>query len=53
MRLTQRGRIVRGIVIAIVIYIVLAWILNATLPPECQNQSFNDMSEWCQNIAKL
>lgn len=53
MRLTRRGRIVRNIIVAIVIYLVVAALLNATLPPECRGVEFHDMTEFCKDISKL
>lgn len=53
MRLTRRGRIVRNIVLAILIYVVLAALLNATLPPECRGVEFHNMSQFCKDISKL
>lgn len=48
-RLTQRGRIVRGIVIALAVYLLFAWLNDITTPEHCK-VAFEDLSQGCIDL---
>lgn len=44
-RLTRRGKIVLGVVIAVVVY----WLFDITTPEQCK-VAIEDMSQWCKDF---
>jgi len=44
-RLTRRGKIVLGIVIAVIVY----WLYDITTPDQCK-VAIENMSEWCKDL---
>jgi hypothetical protein len=44
-RLTRRGKIVLGIVIAVIVY----WLYDITTPNQCK-VAIENMSEWCKDL---
>jgi hypothetical protein len=44
-KLTRRGKIVLGIVIAVIVY----WLYDITTPDQCK-VAIENMSEWCKDL---
>ena len=44
-RLTRKGKIVLGIVIAVIVY----WLFDITMPDQCK-VAIENMSEWCKDL---
>jgi hypothetical protein len=44
-RLTRRGKIVLGIVIAVIVY----WLYDITTPDQCK-VAIENMSQWCKDL---
>lgn len=44
-KLTRRGRIVLGIVVAVIVY----WLYDITTPEQCK-VAIENMSEWCKDL---
>lgn len=44
-RLTRRGKIVLGIVVAIIVY----WLYDITTPDQCK-VAVENMSQWCKDL---
>ena len=44
-RLTRRGKIVLGIVVAVIVY----WLYDITTPDQCK-VAIENMSEWCKDL---
>jgi len=44
-RLTRRGKIVLGIVMAVIVY----WLYDITTPDQCK-VAIENMSEWCKDL---
>ena len=44
-RLTRRGKIVLGIVIAVIVY----WLFDITTPEQCK-VPLDEMSQWCKDF---
>ena len=44
-KLTRRGKIVLGIVVAVIVY----WLYDITTPDQCK-VAIENMSEWCKDL---
>lgn len=44
-RLTRRGKIVLGIVVAVIVY----WLYDITTPDQCK-VAIENMSQWCKDL---
>ena len=44
-RLTRKGKVVLGIVIAVIVY----WLYDITTPDQCK-VAIENMSEWCKDL---
>jgi len=44
-KLTRRGKIVLGIVVAVIVY----WLYDITTPEQCK-VAIENMSEWCKDL---
>jgi hypothetical protein len=44
-RLTRRGKIVLGIVVAVIVY----WLYDITTPDQCK-VAVENMSQWCKDL---